>query len=98
MNTFNFIRAWAHDRNLIEGSTDKRQLKKLLEEVGELACAVAEGDEREIEDGIGDICVVLTIMAEQNGLKIEECIMSAYDTIKHRKGKMVNGLWVKESE
>lgn len=97
MNTFNYIRDWAMDRNLIQGSTDKRQLKKLLEEVGELACAIGEGDKEEIEDGIGDCCVVLTIIAAQNGLTIEECIMSAYHVIKDRKGKMINGVFVKEA-
>lgn len=96
MNTFNYIRNWAMDRNLIQGSTDARQLKKLLEEVGELCCAVAEKDKAEIEDGIGDVCVVLSIIAAQNGLLIEECIMSAYHEIKDRKGRMENGIFIKE--
>ena len=39
--------------------------------------------------------VVLTNLAELNGLTIEECIESAYDTISKRKGKMINGTFVK---
>ena len=49
------VRGWAEDRNLIEGSNAKLQLKKLLEEIGELAAAVATDDKSEIADSIGDV-------------------------------------------
>ena len=42
--------------------------------------------------------VVLTNLAGLEGLKIEDCITSAYDVIKSRQGKMVNGTFVKESK
>ena len=39
-NTLSLIRGWASDRNLLDGSTPGKQMKKLLEEVGELAEAI----------------------------------------------------------
>ena len=45
---------------------------------------------------IGDMVVVLTNLAHLNAMSIEECIHSAYNEIKNRKGKMQNGTFVKE--
>jgi NTP pyrophosphatase (non-canonical NTP hydrolase) len=91
------IRQWAEDRNLIEGSDLKSQFVKLIEEAGELANAIAKKNDIEFADAIGDIFVVLTILAAQNGMDIEDCIANAYYEIKDRKGKMLDGIFVKES-
>ena len=40
--------------------------------------------------------VVLTNLAHLAGMKIEDCIESAYNEIKDRKGSMSNGTFVKE--
>lgn len=93
---FNKIRQWAHDRNLIEGATVAAQSEKLFEECGELVRALIEGNEKNFKDAVGDIVVVLTIMSAQKHIPIEECIFIAYEEIKDRKGKMVNGIFVKE--
>ncbi len=98
MQEFINIRGWAHARNLIVGSTPEKQTVKLLEEVGELAAGVARNDGAKIMDGIGDAVVVLTILAEMYGVTIESCIQMAYDEIKDRKGKMINGVFVKEAD
>ena len=97
-DTITKIIAWAQDRNLIDGSTAHAQMLKLIEEVGELAAAIARGNQEGIEDGIGDAVVVLAILAAQNGLRIEDCIDSAYNEIKDRKGQMVGGIFIKEAE
>ena len=68
----------------------------MQEEIGELAIGLIKKDSDEICDAIGDCVVVLTILAEMNGVPIEHCINGAYDEIKNRKGKMVNGTFVKE--
>ena len=91
------IRKWATDRNLIEGSDIKSQFVKLIEEAGELANAIAKHDYAEFADAIGDMVVVLTIMAAQNGMLIEDCISSAYDEIKDRKGRMVDNIFIKDA-
>lgn len=92
------IREWAEERNLIEGSDPKSQVCKLMEEVGELAKAVNNSDAPEVSDGIGDCVVVLTILASQYGMLIEDCVQFAYDEIKDRKGRMVNNVFVKEGD
>ena len=98
------VKQWHYDRNLIEGSTDLDQFGKLQEEVLELHEALCIGNtdlyfcemKEDIQDAIGDIMVVLINIAERNGLTLEECLRHAYNDIKDRKGKMVNGVFVKE--
>lgn len=90
------IRNWAEDRNIIKGSNSKTQYVKLIEEAGELAGNIARG--RDVKDDIGDMVVVLTILAAQHGLTIEECVAEAWDDIKDRKGRMVDGVFIKESD
>lgn len=85
---------WAHDRNLIEGSTSKAQWFKLEEEVTELWFSLR--DSKNPIDDIGDCLVVLTIIAEQQGLTLLECIAHAYEEIKDRKGVMRDGIFHKE--
>ena len=67
-----------------------------IEEVGELAQGILKKDRAEIQDAIGDIVVVLTNLAHLEQMKIEDCVTSAYDEIKDRKGKMVNGTFEKK--
>lgn len=92
------IRQWAHDRNLLTGSDPKSQFVKLMEEAGELAAAIARGDQNEFEDALGDMFVVMTILAAQTGADIEECIAAAWNEIKDRKGQMIEGVFVKEAD
>ena len=90
------ITQWHHDRNLIEGSTDKDQFCKLMQEAGELSDSICKG--KDVSDDIGDMIVVLINIAERNGLSISSCLNKAWDDIKDRKGQMVDGVFVKESD
>ena len=90
------IAQWHHDRNLIEGSDDKSQFAKLIQEAGELSDNICKG--KDIADDIGDLIVVLINIAERNNLTIEQCLEKAWDDIKDRKGKMVDGVFVKEAD
>lgn len=92
---FQPIRSWAANKGIYEKGDIKTQYIKLMEEAGELANAIIENDEEEIKDAIGDMVVVLTSIAHFNYTDIEECINSAYNVISKRKGKMVNGSFVK---
>ena len=94
---FDLIRDWAKKRGLYEEGDIKTQYIKLQEEAGELARAIVKADEPEIVDAIGDIVVVLTNLAHLAGHNIEDCIDTAYNVIARRKGKMINGTFVKES-
>ena len=95
-NIFNCIREWADKRGLYEKGDPKTQYIKLMEEAGEVGRAILKEDLPEIKDGIGDMVVVLTNLAELCGLTIEECVESAYDVISKRTGKMKNGTFVKD--
>ena len=99
IQTFQQIREWAEARNLINGSDSFRQLAKLTEETGELAADISKCRQRtKIADSIGDCVVVLTILAAQQGLKIEDCIAQAHEEIKDRRGVMRDGVFVKEED
>lgn len=91
------IRRWAIKRKLHTADPNKQMLK-LMEEVGELAQGMAKDNGRQVVDSIGDIYVVLTILSMQLGLDIEDCVGVAYKEIKDRKGKLINGTFVKESD
>lgn len=56
---------WAREKDLIKLDNAPKQRLKLLEEVGETARAILKNDVKEIKDGLGDIFVVLVILAEQ---------------------------------
>ena len=91
------IEQWAKARNL-HAQDPKIQLSKLMEESGELAKAILKNDKIEQIDAIGDVTVVLIVLSLQLGLDYKECVKSAYDVIKDRKGKMIDGVFVKEEE
>ena len=92
---FQKIRDWADERGLYDKGDTKTQFCKLMEEAGELGRAVLKDNQAEFVDAIGDMVVVLTNMAMLGGTSIETCIDAAYDEIKNRKGKMLNGTFVK---
>lgn len=90
------IKQWANDRNLIDGSTPFKQVVKLEEETEELVVALDCDNRGDIKDAIGDIQVVLAVMCCQLGIDIDECREIAWNEIKDRKGRMVDGVFVKE--
>lgn len=94
MSYISKIIQWHYDRNLIEGSTDKDQTLKLAQELGELSDSVCKG--KSVADDIGDMMVVLINIAERNKLRLVDCLEVAWNDIKDRKGKMVDGIFVKE--
>ena len=90
------IAQWHYDRNLIDGSTDKDQYMKLIQEAGELSDSLCKG--KDIRDDIGDIMVVLINIMVRNKLTMRQCLSQAYDDIKDRKGRMIDGIFVKEGD
>ena len=59
------ILQWAKEKDLLKLENAPKQRLKLLEEVGETAAAILNNKTDEIKDGIGDIFVVLVILAKQ---------------------------------
>ena len=56
-----------------------------------------EGDAlAEAKDGIGDMLVTIILLAKMVDMDSVDCLQAAYDVIKKRTGKMVNGQFVKD--
>lgn len=151
------VQQWSIDRGL-DKADSKKQMLKLYEEFGELASGIAKGNKEVVKDSIGDVVVVLVILAQQQGLKkisdfniicnhlqpsdlmpqasetiglislrvrrtkdeieepivrlisylrtiakrenlkFEDCLSQAWNEIKDRKGKLIDGVWVKEGD
>lgn len=93
----NQVEQWSKDKGLDKAESSKQMLK-VVEEVGEVASALARGNQDMLRDGIGDVVVTLIILAQQNEMDLYECLNTAYDEIKGRQGKMVDGVFVKASD
>ena len=88
---------WGVQKGILPHAEPLAQLDKTKEEVGELELAIYEHDIDEVKDAISDIYVTITMQAEAWGLTMEQCVQAAYDVIKHRTGKMVDGKFVKDN-
>lgn len=97
MERFELIREWAKEKGILDKGDTKTQCLKLFEEAGELSKAILNDDKEEFIDAIGDCVVVLTNLAHLGGVRIEDCIDEAYNVIAKRKGKMINGTFVKSA-
>jgi NTP pyrophosphatase (non-canonical NTP hydrolase) len=87
---------WAIERGLVERENANKQMLKVMEEVGELASAIAKQKEEETVDAVGDVLVTLIILCAQLEMNPWDCLETAYNEIKNRKGKLVNGVFIKE--
>ena len=50
-----------------------------------------------MRDAIGDISVVLAVICAKRGWSLSDCCEGAWDEIKDRRGRMVDGVFVKEA-
>ena len=101
MNKFDELRHkildWAAERDILTNSSPIAQLTKTEEEVAELREAIENDDRAAMIDGVGDVLVTILICAEIAGLDPVDCLASAYDEIKDRKGRLnEDGIFVKE--
>ena len=86
---------WAADKGLLTHENAKSQLLKSFEEMGEVARAVLKNNQEDLVDGLGDVLVTLIILAEIKGVKLEDCLETAYNVIKFRTGRTVDGTFIK---
>ncbi|AIR83380.1 MazG-like family protein [Staphylococcus epidermidis] len=105
------VEQWSIDKGLNNGNSDRQALKfyeeagevaaalsRNDEEAGEVAAALSRNDKEALKDGIGDTVVTLIILAQQHNMSLEECLQCAYEEIKGRTGKMINGTFVKDED
>lgn len=99
---------WARDKDLLHEENAEKQFMKFIEEVFEFKTEmdnvlsytdpyVDEAVDR-LELEMGDIFVTLIILCEQLNLCSVECLDKAYDKIKGRKGKTIDGTFVKDED
>ena len=94
---FDNFTQWANDRQIIQNGDILAQGLKLVSEIGELADNLAK--DRCIKDDIGDCMVVLNMLANMTGVKVEDCLAQAWGDIKDRKGYMnEHGVFIKDSD
>ena len=101
-NLINKINRQADKRNLKQADP-KIQWMPIIEDVGELRDVLLKPTkftepQAALKDAIGDTLVTIIVLAHQLDLDVTECLGIAYEEIKNRKGKMVNGTFVKEED
>jgi len=93
------IKLWHYQRKITTNGNSLTQTVKLGEEYGELCSGIVRQDKELIADSIGDMIVVMVAIAELEGLELKNCIESAYDEIKDRKGYLnEHGNFIREKE
>ena len=92
------VTGWANARNLVRGTTSEKQFIKLIEEAGELGECISKNKMENFKLELGDMLVVLNILAAQNDTNLNECFLLAWHKIKDRKGQMKNGFFIKEED
>ena len=70
--------------------------RDLMEDIG-MPTPTKEGILAEVKDGIGDMLVTIVLLAKMVELDTTDCLNAAYDVIKGRTGKMVDGQFVKDN-
>ena len=91
------VEQWFIYRNL-QSLNGAGQIVKLTEVVRELEDAFITDDRAEEIDAVGDIMVVLIGYCMQRNLSLQMCLESAYEEIKDRKGRVVDGIFIKEAD
>lgn len=101
MNTFEEMEKgvieWASQRGILQNSTSKDQILKTTEELGETVRAILKRDLSGIVDGLGDMIVTQILAAKLEGYSLVDCLRCALIEIQKRKGKMVDGVFVKDN-
>lgn len=102
------VQAWGEDRGLLvrdaagayveDESRARAQLLKCMSELGELSDAVLKDDHHAQRDGLGDVLVTLIMFAGNSGLTLRGSLQAAWEEIRDRRGKTVNGAFVKEGD
>jgi len=82
-------------REALEKLNDFSYQRDLMEDLG-MPTSNEEDILSEVKDGIGDMLVTIVLLAKMVGFDTTECLRVAYDVIKSRTGKMVDGQFVKD--
>lgn len=87
---------WGNKREILHREGVHKQFVKFIEESGELAKNILKGVD--CTDDFGDVLVTLIIMSKQLNYDLVKCLDFAYNEIKDREGKTVNGVFIKDEK
>ena len=99
---------WAEEKDLLHEENADKQFMKFIEEVFEFKTEmdnvlsytdpfVDEAVDRLMLE-MGDILVTLIILSKQLEIDLVECLEMAYKKISKRKGKTINGVFIKSED
>lgn len=99
---------WADEKDLLHEENTEKQFMKFIEEVFEFKTEMDNYDfhignhkrffYKKMKTEMGDVFVTLIILCKQLGITPAECLELAYKKISKRKGKTINGIFVKEED
>ena len=97
---------WGEEKDLLHKENADKQFMKFIEEVFEFKTELDVYDLfgyvdlnfKNMKTEMGDIFVTLIILCKQLGITPAECLELAYNKISKRKGKTINGIFVKEED
>lgn len=92
------VEEWADDKDLIRFEYRFKQFEKVVEEVFELKEEMIQNNKKNTKLEFGDVIVTLIILSNQLNIDFVECLERAYDKISKRKGKTIDGTFVKEAD
>jgi len=87
---------WARKKGIAELPNIHKQTLKLSAEVGEFSEEILQGEKEKAKMELGDIMVVLTILADMLETNTDDCMLLAYDKIQGRTGRTVDGVFIKD--
>lgn len=105
--------SWGAARGIVLKTPEqsRAQFEKTFEEAQEVLEAVEAVEEfnhacdsnyseclADLKKEVGDVLVTLIIGATCADIDVVECLSLAYEKIKNRKGKLINGVFVKEED
>lgn len=99
---------WANSHDLLHEENADKQFMKFIEEAFEFKTemdfysgkseVLSSVSKNLMKDEMGDIFVTLIILCNQIGIGPQECLELAYEKIKDRHGKTIDGTFVKEED
>ena len=100
------VEKWANDKDLLHEENADKQFMKFIEEVFEFKSEMDFVDwklnykepTQDLKLELGDVMVTLIVLSKQLNVDIVDCLNMAYEKISKRKGKTVNGLFIKEED
>lgn len=100
------VEEWAEDKDLLHSENADKQFMKFIEEVFEFKSEMDFVDwklnykepTQDLKLELGDVMVTLIVLSKQLNVDIVDCLNMAYEKISKRKGKTINGTFVKEAD